>query len=108
MWGGGGGGEGGIVCFSTQDFTQTHTHTHDPRLHPQPTTVRHTPTELYIIIYADFLNLYHQNRYDKNNRIQDLTFDLRHVIVFLFFYLFGYLSFPNLVILEMFYSMLAV
>ena len=34
---------------------------------------------LYIIIYADFLNLYHQNRYDKNNRIQDLTFDLRHV-----------------------------
>ena len=55
---------------------------------------------LYIIIYADFLNLYHQNRYDKNNRFQDLTFDLRHVIVFLFFYLFGCLSFPNLAILE--------
>ena len=56
---------------------------------------------LYLILDADFLNLYHQNRYKKKNRLQDLTFDLRPLVVFLFFFLFGYFSFPNFDIFEM-------
>ena len=43
--------------------------------------------------YCGFLNLYHQNRYDKKNHILDLTFDVRPVIL--------YFSFPNLAIFEM-------